>query len=349
MRERACFCRRWCGCFAFLLTGAAALLTAVAAPAADDWFLAVGHGGHRMLSRDGLAWERHQEWGPVGHNQDDLNVAANFRGAFFAGGGYFSGRLTATRDGESWSDGVIPGSSPIFGLEVMEDTLYAIDLRGHVFKTTDGEKWPLVTSAEMPSKTHWIRGTDQGNGLIVGSGDFGPVIAFNPANDTIVVTQMDGQVDKNPGLRRVAFGNGVFVIGGQAGLLAVTKDGVDFQNNRVVPERGDIQCVVWTGREFLATTTKTALRSTDGLDWQPASGTPPRQIRRVNGWLYGYGWPPSKISRSQDAVTWQPVPNEKQWQGKAYAYGPLAGGAPPSVPAPPKPAPKAAEKNAEKK
>jgi hypothetical protein len=27
-------------------------LTALTARAADNWFLAVGHGGHRMLSRD---------------------------------------------------------------------------------------------------------------------------------------------------------------------------------------------------------------------------------------------------------------------------------------------------------
>jgi hypothetical protein len=329
---------------ALLLLTMMALCGASAAMAADDWYLAVGHGGHRMLSRDGLNWEGHQEWGPVGHNQDDLNVAANFKGTFYAGGGYFSGRMTATRDGQTWSDGVIPGSSPIFGLEVFGDTLYAVDLRGKVFKTTDGEKWPAVATPEMPSKTHWIRGTDQGNGLIVGSGDFGPVIAFNPVDNKIVVTQMAGQIDKNPGLRRVAFGGGIFVIGGQAGLLAVTTDGVNFRNNEVQPERGDIQCVAWTGKEFLATTKKGALRSTDGVDWQPASGNPPPQIRRVNGWLYGYGWPPSKISRSKDGIRWEPVPNEKQWQAKAYAYGPLAGGAPPNLPSPPKPAPKAPEK-----
>jgi hypothetical protein len=315
------------------------LLVASVTTAAENWYLAVGHGGHRMLSRDGLNWELHQEWSKPGHNQDDLNVTVNFKEAFFVGGGYFSGRLTATRDGQAWSDGVIPRSSPLFGLEVFGETLYAIDLRGQVFKTTDGETWTLAAQAQMPTKTHWIRGTAQGNGLIVGSGDFGPVIAFNPTDNSIVVTQMDGQVDKNAGLRRVAFGNGLFVIGGQAGLLATTKDGVNFQNNRVVPERGDIQCVVWTGKEFLATTQKGAYRSVDGNDWQATGATPPRQIRRIENWLYGYGWPPSKISRSADGVTWDPVPNEKEWQAKSYAYGPLAGGPPPKLPPAPKPAP----------
>jgi hypothetical protein len=196
----------------------------------------------------------------------------------------------------------------------------------------------------MPSKTHWIRATDQGNGLIVGSGDFGPVVAFDPATSKITVTQMAGQVDKNPGLYRVAFGSGVFVIGGQSGLLAVTKDGVNFQNNEVRPERDDIQCVIWTGTQFLATTKKGSLRSSDGLDWQPVKETLPRQIRRVQNWLYGYGWPPSKISRSADGLQWEPVPNEKEWQAKAYAYGPLAGGDPPKLPAPKAAAPKTAEK-----
>ena len=99
----------------FTLATLAVLAAADPAPPAgpgEEWFLAVGHGGHRMLSKDGKAWEKHFAWGQPKHDQNDLNVAAHFKGAFFAGGGYFSGRLTATRDGKAWSDGVIPGSSP---------------------------------------------------------------------------------------------------------------------------------------------------------------------------------------------------------------------------------------------
>src|SRR5262249_28915998 len=150
---------------------------------------------------------------------------------FYVGGGYFSGRLVATRDGKNWSDGVISGSSPIFGLEVMGDSLFAMDLRGKVFKTADGEKWQLVATPTMPPPTeamrkfalerskgkpvtdaqaqgHWIRGTAQGNGLILGSGDYGPVVAFHPKSNETIVTKMAGQDTKNPGPKRVAFGNG---------------------------------------------------------------------------------------------------------------------------------------------
>lgn len=311
--------------------------TATACRAADnDWYLAVGHGGHRMLSHDGVKWEKHASWGEPKHDQNDLNVAANFKGAFYAGGGFFSGRMTATRDGEKWSDGVLPASSPIFGLEVLDGVLYAIDLRGAVFKTTDGEKWSLVARAEMPSKTHWIRSTAQGNGVIVASGDFGPIEVFDPKTGKIAVTQMAGQKDKQPGIFRVAFGNGVFVAGGQAGVLAVSKDGKTWENNETNAERGDVQCVAFTGKEFLVTTTKGPLKSIDGRKWEAVKGKVPGQIRPINGWLYGYGWPPSKISRSRTGETWEPVPNEKEWQGKSYAYGPLSGGEPPPLPQPPK-------------
>jgi hypothetical protein len=329
---------RFLPCSAVFALATLAVLAAAADPSppagpGEEWFLAVGHGGHRMLSKDGKAWEKHVAWGQPKHDQNDLNVAAHFKGAFFAGGGYSSGRLTATRDGTAWSDGVIPGSSPVFGLEVFGDTLYAIDLRGKVFKSADGEAWELVARAEMPTATHWVRGTVQGNGIIVGSGDYGPAVAFDPKTNAVTVTQMAGQTDKNATWQRVAFGNGVFVVGGQAGLLAATKDGKAWENNRTDPARGDVQCVEFTGADFLASTTKGALRSADGRTWEPAAAPPARQVRRVGDWLYTSTYPPSRLARSRDGgKTWEALPNEPGWHFKAYARGRLAGGPPPKAP-----------------
>jgi hypothetical protein len=301
--------------------------------AAGEWFLAVGHGGHRMLSKDGKEWGKHASWGEPKHDQNDLNVAVAFKGAFFAGGGYFSGRLAGTRDGEKWSDGVIPGSSPIFGLDVFGDTLYAMDLRGKVFKSANGEAWKLVAKAEMPTATHWVRGTAQGNGIILGSGDFGPAVAYDPKTDAVTVTQMAGQADKNATWQRVAFGNGVFTVGGQAGLLAVTKNGKDWENNKTDADRGDVQCVEFTGKEFIAITTKGALRSADGKKWEAAKAPPARQVRRVGEWLYTSTYAPSKLARSGDGgKTWETLPNEGGWHFKSFARGALAGGPPPKAP-----------------
>jgi hypothetical protein len=335
----------------------------------ETWWLAVGHGGHRQMSRDGKSWTQVASWSKPAHNQDDLNVAVAYKGAFYAGGGYYSGRMTATRDGKEWSDGVLPGSSPIFGLEVMDEALFALDLRGKVFKTTDGETWKLVATPVMPPPTeimkklaqersksdkpvteaqaqgHWIRATAQGNGLILGSGDYGPVVAFDPKTNSTTVTKMAGQDDKNPGPQRVAFGNGVFVVIGQKGLVACTKDGKTWENNKTNETFGDVQCVVFTGKEFLLTVTdpKTKKRSvhhsTDGLKWEAVMWTVPTQVRFVNGWLYKSSYTPTQLSRSNDGgKTWEALTVDAEWHFKNYAYGTLSGGAPPKIPPAPKPA-----------
>lgn len=40
-----------------------------------------------MLSKDGKEWGQHVSWGQPKHDQNDLKVAVNFKGTFFAGGG----------------------------------------------------------------------------------------------------------------------------------------------------------------------------------------------------------------------------------------------------------------------
>ena len=311
------------------------IIAAVLAHAhAAETYLAVGAGGQRMFSKDGLTWENHIAWGEPKHDQNDLNCAAFYKGTAYVGGGFFSGRMTATRDGKTWSEGVLPKSSPIFGLEVLNDTLYAVDLRGKVFKTTDGEKWTLVGAAQMPSPTHWIRFTNTGNGIILGCGDFGPALAFDPKTEKITVTQMAGQTVKNPGFRSVAFGNGLFVVCGQDSLLASTKDGITWENNETHPERGDVTSVVWVGDHFLAMAkVQGSLVSKDGITWQAGAAKLPNAIIKSGDWLFAHGWPPSKVQCSHDGVKWEPMPNEKSYFVHAVAYGKLAGsGAPPQLP-----------------
>jgi hypothetical protein len=287
-----------------------------------------------MLSRDGMLWEKHVAWGEPKHDQNDLNVAAFYNGIAFAGGGYFSGRITATRDGTRWSEGVLPGSSPIFGLEELNGILYAVTLRGQVYQTTDGSNWKLVASADMPTKTHWIRRTAVGNGVIVGSGDFGPAIMFDPKTNKVVVTQMIGQSEKNAGWKRVAFGNGVFVVCGQDGLLASSTNGIDWRNNEVHPERGNITAVCWMGDHFLAVSDKKRqFESSDGVSWNENSTNVPKSLVRSGDYVYGWSWPPHKLQRTRDGKSWESVPNPQEYFVKHVAVGELvSSGQPPTLP-----------------
>src|SRR6185295_2540359 len=180
-----------------------------------------------------------------------------------------------------------------------------------------------------------------------GSGDYGPVVAFDPKTNETTVTKMAGQDTKNPGPKRVAFGNGVFVVVGEKGLIARTKDGKAWENNRNRDDVGDVQCVEFTGKEFVLSSTdaktKTSkmMKSADGVAWEFIDWPVPRQIRLINGVLYSSSYPPTKLARSHDGgKTWEPLANEDGWHFKAYTYGPLAGGPPPKVPPAPKPASK---------
>ena len=320
-----------------LILGVVMLASPTLCPADEALFIAVGAGGQRMFSRDGLMWENHTSWGEPKHDQNDLNVVTTFRGIVIAGGGYYSGRITATRDGTTWSDGVVPKSSPIFGFETLGDTLYLVMLHGEIFATHDGENYKLVAAARMPTRTHWIRSSASGNGLIVGSGDFGPAMVFDPKTNEITVTQMAGQTIKNAGFKRVAFGNGVFVVCGQDGLLAHSRDGKTWENNATVPERGDVTAVVWAGDHFLANTTKKGpIVSKDGSNWEPQAGAVPRVFFRTGDWVYGVS-SSTRLQRSHDGVKWEPVPNEKSFHVKHVVLGEMAGsGSPPKLPPDPR-------------
>jgi hypothetical protein len=76
------------------------------------------------------------------------------------------------------------------------------------------------------------------------------------------------QDEKKATLRRILFGGGAFLVGGQNGVLTTSSDGVTWPNENTVPDRGDIPSVVWTGKQFLAFTQSNIWMSVDGLQWQ---------------------------------------------------------------------------------
>lgn len=113
--------------------------------------------------------------------------------------------------------------------------------------------------------------------------DYGPAVAFDLATGKVAVTGWTGGQERT--WQRFALRNGVFVVGEQAGLLAVMKDGKEWENNTTDPDQGDVQCVEFTRKVFIATTTKVTLGSADGKAWTEGKAPPARQVRRVGDWL----------------------------------------------------------------
>src|ERR1700678_4340614 len=67
-------------------------------------FVAVGYGGRRIASHDGIHWENDQRWSDVAADNDDVlfNVAFGFGRFIAVGGATRVGHLLSTRDGRDW-------------------------------------------------------------------------------------------------------------------------------------------------------------------------------------------------------------------------------------------------------
>ena len=87
----------------------AVLLAVIAvgdAQAADGGlFVAVGYGGRRITSRDGISWENDQRWSNEAKDNDEVLFDVAFgAGRFIAvGGGSQTGHILSTRDGREWT------------------------------------------------------------------------------------------------------------------------------------------------------------------------------------------------------------------------------------------------------
>jgi len=324
------------------------LLTLLAASIAHlhaaEIYVAAGGGGHRMVSPDGLEWFHHTAWGEPKHDTNDLGAIAFFNGAAYVGGGYFHPRLTATCDGQNWSVGALsPGGGPTTGLGVIDETLYAITIRGDLYRSHDGESFEKIADGKASrDEPGAIRRATVGNGRLVGAGDFGMVASYHPASGQYEIQRLAGQEDKNATFKRIAFGNGVFVVGGQDGLLACSSDGVTWENNETTPERGDVRQLFFFDDHFYAVCRgadrkTTVYHSADGKAWEPTdlelAGNP---IGVVEDHLY-VKVGKIGLQRTTDLEQWETIPNPENHDVRNLARGEMSGEAtPPALPEDPK-------------
>ena len=170
-----------------------------------------------------------------------------------------------------------------------------------------------------------------GNGMIIGAGDFGTLVVICPDQPSIAFRTMAGQDEKKATPRRIAFGGGIFLVGGQNGLLATSRDGVKWQNERTFPDRDDILSAVWSGKQFLAFTQSNVLTSFDGLEWQSR----PNDVRlkyvyATGDRLFGRDHRADKIQVSTDGGnSWTLSSHPENYHLSKVNQGDLAGTEPP--------------------
>ncbi len=300
-----------------------------AAPPKTGVYVAVGYGGDRLRSIDGVNWELAAEWTPHGgDDRDNLISVAWGNGKFVAVGGGVTdknglgGRILTSADGKDWKEH--PGRSfrvaPIlFG----NGRFVAGGPDYHLLRSTDGATWEAAGKISDPNATHF-RLAAFGDGLFVFSGngrrsDGHEIFWMVSSKDG---TAIESERTDLPPLRGMAFGNGRFVAVGPDGLRMSSADGATWEHEVREPKL-NLYSLVWTGKEFLASGDGKGFSSTDGKTWTPW----PKPLRcdvlyadAARGVWIGTSWP-GKMWSSADGLEWKPSDFKAPNGINSVAYG----------------------------
>jgi len=275
-------------------------------------FVAVGYGGRRLYSTDGVNWEIVAEWKVNGGDDRDNLISVAFgNGTFVAVGGGVTdkngpgGRILTSADGKEWKEHAgrkFRVHPVLFG----NDRFVAGGPDYHLLRSADGLTWEIGGKISEPVATHFRMGAF-GNGVFVFAGNG----RRSEKEIHWVVASKDGKAIEAkktdlPPVRAMTFGNGRFVVVGPDGLRMSSADGAKWEHDFREP-KVTLDSVVWTSKEFLASGGGKGYASADGNTWTPWPKPIPCSVlhadaaRRV--WI-GSSWPGHMWS-STDGLEWK--------------------------------------------
>jgi hypothetical protein len=274
-------------------------------------YVAVGYGGRRLRSIDGVNWEIAADWRTNGGDDRDNLISVAFgNGTFVAVGGGVTdknglgGRILTSADGKKWKEQ--PGRSFRVSPVLFGNGRFVAggpDFR--LLRSTTGTTWEVGGKISNPSATHFRMGAF-GNGLYVFGGNGGaPERRIHWVVASKDGTAVDAERSDLPEIRSMAFGNGRFVVVGPDGLRISSADAKSWEHE-VRESKLNLDSIIWTGREFLASGGK-AFASADGKTWAPWPKPVPctvlyaDAVRRV--WI-GTSWP-GHMWNSTDGLDWK--------------------------------------------
>jgi hypothetical protein len=291
------------------LRGILVLLLALPAGAQDadpqrPIFVAVGYGGRRASSADGVRWEHDQELAANGGDDWTLLCDVAFgKGVFVAvGGGDQYAPYQVTRDGKTWKE-IRPGWKGRIGHIAFGNGRFVAG-GGRLSWSEDGESWKQGVKIPFDKGVH-LRHIVFGNGVFVGAGD----CWVKEAAWYRVVTP-DGEsvthfeTGKRP-VRGITFGAGRFVAVQGDGSIESSVDGKSWEPSEIEPDKGNYS-VLWTGRQFVVSGGKVGLVSPDGLTWTRTLSRIPCSPLAGGGGVFVGGSYKRGLWTSEDALTWKP-------------------------------------------
>ena len=270
-------------------------------------FVAVGQNGLRLASEDGIAWKDLQV-GKEGETYRAVAQGDGRFVAVGSYGG--DNIFAASTDGAAWQtakkDARYSAYLRAVGFALGEflalggDPGAVGDSKPFAMTSKDGGAWSenvSIAGKEM------LRRFAFGDGQYVAVGDRGRRAASEDGRtwkDAPAVRAIDTLID-------VAFGAGVFVGVGLHGLRMRTADGLAWTDRQLGEEGEHLNSIVWAGDRFVAVGQGATYTSADGASWTrtPNRDAPPT-VAYGRGVFVGSAWK-GRLLRSTDGVDWQPA------------------------------------------
>lgn len=293
----------------------------------DGVFVAVGYGGRRISSSDGLEWTHDQRWSDVAADDDNVlfNVAFG-AGRFVAvGGGAKLGRIVTSRDGREWRE--LPPLKGRVATIAFGNGRFVAAHDAELLWSRDGEHFEAGAKLEWRGSVHARRSacgdTEAGfRTVIIGDIDLRPESKrVSWRGVTGDGTRWEHSALETTPARDVAHGSGHFVVVGPGGLIESSHDGETWTRRPTAADAGDFSRIVWTGGRFLVSGGKVAWSSPDGLEWKAGAAAIPCSLAWAReGWMaIGVSWG-GNLHTSTDLRAWrkQPIPPGPSLQSVAF-------------------------------
>lgn len=300
---------------ALLIAIAALNFTSPALADSDGVYVAVGYGGRRMSSRDGVTWENVQQWADKGaDDSNNLISIAYGHGKFVCvGGGGWSketqaGHILLSEDGKDWRE-VAKYPFRVSPILFTGDRFVAGGPSRQFLYSDDGVTWkegPKVElPKEIPSWAFWFRKGAAGNGTYIFMGNAGKdqkIWWCLTTHDGTAITHFATDL---PQVKGLTFGNGKFVIATADGILT-SADGDKWSKVESAPN-DELRGVIFNGKSFLLTGKQQLYSSPDAKTWTPMGKSPPGNLLHADEKvMIATGWP-GKMFACTDGKTWKPT------------------------------------------
>jgi len=287
---------------------------------AKSLFIAVGQDGLRIASADGATWQHAQ----TGKEGETYRAAAAGNGVFVAVGSFGGGNiLSVTSDGKTWKSQNLDAKYVKYLRGLGFGNGYFLGLGGDPGSV--GSSKPFVMTTEKGEK--WDGPFDIPGKHILRRVAFGNKLFVAAGDRGRRAVSTDGKVWKDAPegkaidtLVDIAFGNGVFAGVGLHGLRLISKDGLTWTNRQVGEEGEHLNTIVWAKDRFVAIGAGATFFSPDGITWERKANENAPQTAVYGNGVFVGALWKGRLLLSKDAVKWNEV-HKAEKHVEALAWG----------------------------